>query len=339
MVKNVTRAVVIVMACGSLSSVMLLGGCKKPPPPPPPPPPRKVEPPPPEKVPVAALVQTMKLDARVQFPDSAAPTNEEFARAVATFADALARGDAAKFSSMLDPGGKDVLDRLQKAGLWASSTGKVIEAVRISSAAGGEDGGLVKIAIQEPGSAYQLAWNVTRPSGSFLFTASPSANVTRSRASDFDIGAEVPTEAVVDAGSGGGIERVASIIIDKCVKCHNAEKAKGKLRLDDLASIVGKTDLIVPGDPNAGELIRRITLPKDDEDVMPKEGDPLSAEEINAIKQWIKSLGAKPEGEKPADAPSDSTAPQQPIPEKDPTKRNTPHGPINIPQPKNPGGG
>src|SRR4051812_11902011 len=69
-------------------SMSLVSGCSKPPPPPPPPPPRRAAaPPPPEKVAVDGILQTMRVDARVQFPQGAAPTDESLARAVISFAD------------------------------------------------------------------------------------------------------------------------------------------------------------------------------------------------------------------------------------------------------------
>src|SRR5262245_53734699 len=138
-----TLRVELVALATLASAGVLLSGCSKPPPPPPPPPPRKVAPPPPEPVKTDALLQAMKADARVQFPQGAAPTDEGIARAVISLADALARGDTDKMKTMLDPAGKTVLDKLVAAGAWEDSTGKAIEAVRVASLTQSGDSALV----------------------------------------------------------------------------------------------------------------------------------------------------------------------------------------------------
>src|ERR1700682_686961 len=87
--------------------------------------------------------------------------------------------------------------------------------------------------------------------------------------------------------------RVAPIFEDKCVLCHNAEKRKGKLQLNDFGRVMrgGKDGVVVkPGDPKGSELFRRITLSAEDKDFMPAEGKPaLSAGEIKVIELWIAS--------------------------------------------------
>jgi mono/diheme cytochrome c family protein len=87
--------------------------------------------------------------------------------------------------------------------------------------------------------------------------------------------------------------RVAPIFDDKCVQCHGPHKKKGKLRLDTFENVMrgGKDGLIVkPGDPHGSEIVRRITLPRDNKDAMPAEGKPgLTAAEIKVIELWIAS--------------------------------------------------
>ena len=92
--------------------------------------------------------------------------------------------------------------------------------------------------------------------------------------------------------------RVQPIFNDKCVLCHNADKFKGKLRLDGFAQIMrgGKDGSVVrAGDAARSELIRRVTLPPQEKDFMPAEGKPaLSEAEVHVLKVWI-DAGATPQ--------------------------------------------
>lgn len=189
-------------------AVSLFAGCKKEPPPPPPAPPPAPRPRPPEPVAVSTLLQTMKADARVQFPDANAPTDEGLARAIIGFADAFAKGNADKLRPMLDPLGKQVLDQLTSSGQWDESTGKAIEAVRVSKLSGSDPASLC-LAIQEPGTAYALAWTVRSADGAYVFAGAPIPNITFPRASDFDnasltsTGPKAPSTADTPEGKAG----------------------------------------------------------------------------------------------------------------------------------------
>src|SRR5882672_3417014 len=87
--------------------------------------------------------------------------------------------------------------------------------------------------------------------------------------------------------------RVAPIFENKCSNCHNAEKRKGKLRLDSYENVMrgGKDGIVIKaGDPKHSELFRRINLPPDDKDFMPTDGKPaLTASEVKVIELWIAS--------------------------------------------------
>src|SRR3954469_9213249 len=131
----------------ALLSVSLVAapGCakkkKKPPPPPPPPP---VVEAPPEKIDVAALMQELHPDARVQFPQDAAPVSRELATGAIRLADALAKGDPAALEKMLAPRDRGILQDLRETGQFDEAA-KKIEAVRIvyvsESESGGDAGG------------------------------------------------------------------------------------------------------------------------------------------------------------------------------------------------------
>lgn len=82
-----------------------------------------------------------------------------------------------------------------------------------------------------------------------------------------------------------------------CVECHGPLKQKGKLRLDALGPRWFEPTefgtLVVRGDADSSELLRRMRLPLDDEDHMPpsKEAQP-SPTDVELVSRWI-SAGAK----------------------------------------------
>src|SRR5436190_2437261 len=86
------------------------------------------------------------------------------------------------------------------------------------------------------------------------------------------------------------VKEIQPILQQSCVKCHGAEKQKGKLRLDSReAALKGGKDgvVLIAGDAEKSELYRRIILPKSNEDVMPNEGDPLTKAQTDLIRDWI----------------------------------------------------
>ena len=89
---------------------------------------------------------------------------------------------------------------------------------------------------------------------------------------------------------------ILPIYYQHCFGCHSEKQAKpkGKLRLDTAEGIRG-SDVIVAGKPDESELLKRVSLPHSDEDVMPplKGGaQPLNDAERATLRQWIAD-GAK----------------------------------------------
>ncbi len=103
--------------------------------------------------------------------------------------------------------------------------------------------------------------------------------------------------AAIAAEPAKGIDynrQIRAILSDKCYKCHGPDAAERKagFRLDDRASAIGQAESgetpIVPGKPEASELVARIT--SDDESVrMPPADAPkmLTADEIELLKRWV----------------------------------------------------
>lgn len=85
---------------------------------------------------------------------------------------------------------------------------------------------------------------------------------------------------------------VMPIFSQKCLSCHNLDKAKGGLTMDNLANILkgGKSGkLFVAGNPEISLLLQRIHLPEDDKKHMPPKGkNQLTNEEIALLNLWIK---------------------------------------------------
>ncbi|ARS38446.1 cytochrome C [Sphingobacteriaceae bacterium GW460-11-11-14-LB5] len=86
---------------------------------------------------------------------------------------------------------------------------------------------------------------------------------------------------------------VMPIFSQKCLSCHNIEKAKGNLIMDNAQAILkgGKTGkLFVPGKPELSLLIERIHLPLDEKKHMPPRGkSQLTEKEIQLLKLWVKN--------------------------------------------------
>lgn len=84
-----------------------------------------------------------------------------------------------------------------------------------------------------------------------------------------------------------------------CIECHGEKKQKGELRLDaKVHAFKGGHDgpAIVVGKADASPLFQRISS-KDDDERMPPKGEPLSAEQIAAVRTWIESGAVWPEND------------------------------------------
>ena len=83
---------------------------------------------------------------------------------------------------------------------------------------------------------------------------------------------------------------IRPILNDKCVTCHGGVKTSADLNLQfrDLALIGGESGepAIVPGNAGASAVVRMISHPVA-ADRMPKEGAPLSDDDIEVIRRWI----------------------------------------------------
>ncbi|MBP62036.1 MAG: hypothetical protein CMJ62_10990 [Planctomycetaceae bacterium] len=85
---------------------------------------------------------------------------------------------------------------------------------------------------------------------------------------------------------------IQPIFSQKCLTCHGPDQQEAGLRLDvregTLAELDSGAHAIVPGSVETSELVRRLTTNDVDQRMPPvDEGEPLSGQEIEAIRSWI----------------------------------------------------
>ena len=84
---------------------------------------------------------------------------------------------------------------------------------------------------------------------------------------------------------------VVPILQTKCYNCHNANKQKGGLRMDEISLLMkgGKDGKIIkPAHADESEMIKRLLLPTDNEHHMPpKEKPQLTESQIALLHWWI----------------------------------------------------
>jgi uncharacterized membrane protein len=105
-------------------------------------------------------------------------------------------------------------------------------------------------------------------------------------------GVESPRPPITDLAQADlFLDVVQPIFKSRCHGCHSEDRTKGGLSLATWDGVMkgGRSGtVIVPGDAQASDLFRRVTLPGDHEDFMPAEGKPpLSDAEKRVIAWWI----------------------------------------------------
>ncbi|MBM3826373.1 MAG: DUF1549 domain-containing protein [Verrucomicrobia bacterium] len=83
-------------------------------------------------------------------------------------------------------------------------------------------------------------------------------------------------------------DEVRPVLEGRCVECHNPAKVKGKLLMTTREEMAkggeSGASLLSPKD---GEIVKRITLPKGHDDIMPPKDGPLAAAEIDLLRRWV----------------------------------------------------
>jgi len=87
-------------------------------------------------------------------------------------------------------------------------------------------------------------------------------------------------------------KQILPILQENCYDCHDADKTKAALRVDQRPSLLTGGDsglaTIVPGHPEKSFLMEVVTGEPDPEMQMPPKGDPLSGEQIKLLETWIR---------------------------------------------------
>ena len=84
--------------------------------------------------------------------------------------------------------------------------------------------------------------------------------------------------------------QVRAIFAHNCYQCHSTAKRKGGLALDHREGVFSGGDngiVIQTGKAEESELVRRLKLPRHEEEAMPPKGKQLRSEELALIEFWI----------------------------------------------------
>jgi uncharacterized membrane protein len=105
-------------------------------------------------------------------------------------------------------------------------------------------------------------------------------------------------EAPVSADPVVYKEVLEPILASKCYSCHNAEKQKGRLRMDTYELMLKggiDGDGIKPGSSADSTIVQRIELPEEDEEHMPPSSkEQVTPDELALLKAWL-DAGASPD--------------------------------------------
>ena len=102
--------------------------------------------------------------------------------------------------------------------------------------------------------------------------------------------------------------QIMPILNSKCAECHSVakDKVKGKFAVDRDEDIQKH---VKAGEPMKSSLVVSVTLPDDDEDVMPPKGkNRLTPAEVTLLKSWIQEGASLAAGGTPPSAPATSAA-------------------------------
>lgn len=97
-----------------------------------------------------------------------------------------------------------------------------------------------------------------------------------------------PQEPAAEAPRVDFTKQIAPLLLERCIDCHGPKEQKGDLRLDAKEHLFAADEpSVVPGKPDDSDLLRRLGLPADDDELMPQKGEALSKEQQQLFRAWI----------------------------------------------------
>ena len=119
--------------------------------------------------------------------------------------------------------------------------------------------------------------------------------------------------ALAQAADAAGLaffeSKVRPLLVERCYECHSAKKQKGGLRLDSAPGWRAGGDtgqIIMPGDPTKSLLVEAIGYKNEDLQMPPK--NPLRADEVAVLTDWIRRGAPDPRLTVPEDTSPKITA-------------------------------
>ena len=102
----------------------------------------------------------------------------------------------------------------------------------------------------------------------------------------------IVVDALVVHGAANSAKDIQRIFSQKCLTCHGPDFQEGGLRLDIEEGVLADLDsgqrAVVPGSVEKSQLIHRVSSQDPDMRMPPPgEGEPLSPQEVQAIRSWI----------------------------------------------------
>src|SRR5438034_3492778 len=94
-------------------------------------------------------------------------------------------------------------------------------------------------------------------------------------------------------------DHVLPVLREKCLNCHNTEKAKGGLDMSNYVKLMagGSSGVVVkPGDPDDSRLF--LLAAHKAEPMMPPQGGPMPAAGLDTIRKWIREGAPETAGSK-----------------------------------------
>lgn len=130
----------------------------------------------------------------------------------------------------------------------------------------------------------------------------PKASISQPSATTAPNPAEMMRLEVVNASGNEKVSfslDVAGVFASRCVNCHGGQNPGGGLRMDSFAQFIRGGDSgapFVPGKPQDSMLVRMLKASGNER--MPRNGPPLTADQIAKVEAWIRE-GGKFDGNSP----------------------------------------